>query len=128
MDHLRICLHIILLKFQLASANYTPSCRAPQSSFRTRLTHDASCNMDQLRICLQIIVKFQLAGRNYAPSCRAPQSTCRIHLHIVLNATVRNVINDFTVTARGNGPYYTTQCVIWTGSYYTTTECTQFFI
>ena len=27
---------------------------------------------------------------------------------IVVNATVRNVINDFTVTANGNGPYYTT--------------------
>ena len=47
---------------------------------------------------------------------------------IVLNATVRNVINDFTVTAKDSGPYYTTQCVIWTGSYYTTTECMQFFI
>jgi len=47
---------------------------------------------------------------------------------IVLNATVGNVINDFTVTAKGNGPYYMTQCVIWTGSYYTATECTQFFI
>jgi len=40
---------------------------------------------------------------------------------IVVNATVTNVINDFTVTAKCNGPYYTTQCVIWTGSYYTTT-------
>ena len=29
------------------------------------ITH-ASCNMDQLRNCLQIIVKFQLAGGNYA--------------------------------------------------------------
>jgi len=46
----------------------------------------------------------------------------------VLNVTVRNVINDFTVTAKDIGPYYTTQCVIWTGSYYTTTERTQFFI
>ena len=25
---------------------------------------------------------------------------------IVLNATVRNVINDFTVTAKDSGPYY----------------------
>jgi len=49
---------------------------------------------------------------------------------IVLNATVRNVIYDFTVIlmAKDSGPYYMTQCVIWTGSYYTTTECTQFFI
>jgi len=47
---------------------------------------------------------------------------------IVLNATVGNVINDFTVTAKDIGPYYTTQCVIWTGSYYTTTERTQFLI
>jgi len=47
---------------------------------------------------------------------------------IVVNATVRNVISDFTVTATDSGPYYTTLCVIWTGSYYTTTECTQFFI
>jgi len=30
---------------------------------------------------------------------------------IMLNATVRNVINDFTVTAKDSGPYYTTQCV-----------------
>ena len=45
---------------------------------------------------------------------------------IVLNAAVRNVINDFTVTAKYSGPYYTTQRVIWTGSYYTT-ERTQFF-
>jgi len=44
----------------------------------------------------------------------------------VLNATVRNVISDFTVTGKGNGQYYTTQCVIWTGPYYTTTEYTQF--
>jgi len=27
---------------------------------------------------------------------------------IVLNATVRNVINDFTVTAKNSDPYYTT--------------------
>jgi len=47
---------------------------------------------------------------------------------IVLNVTVRNVINVFTVTSKDSGPYYTMQCVIWTGSYYTTTECTQFFI
>ena len=46
---------------------------------------------------------------------------------IVLYATVRNV-NDFTVTAKDSGPYYTTQCVIWTGSYYTTTKRTQFSI
>ena len=47
---------------------------------------------------------------------------------IVLNATVRNMVNNLTVTAVDSGPYYTTQCVIWTGSYYTTTERTQFFI
>ena len=46
---------------------------------------------------------------------------------IVLNVTVRNVINVFRVTAKDSGPYYTTECVIWTGSYYTTSECTQFF-
>jgi len=39
------------------------------------------CNMDHLRICLQIIVKVQLASGNYTPSCRAPQSTFRTHLH-----------------------------------------------
>jgi len=27
---------------------------------------------------------------------------------IVLNATVKNVINDFTVTAKNSDPYYTT--------------------
>jgi len=31
---------------------------------------------------------------------------------IVVNPTVRNVINDFTVTAKDIGPYYMTQCVI----------------
>ena len=46
---------------------------------------------------------------------------------IVLNATLRNVINDFTVKAKDSGPYYTMQCVILTGSYYTTTERMQFF-
>jgi len=30
------------------------------------------CNMDNLRICLQIIMKFQLASGNYALSYRPP--------------------------------------------------------
>jgi len=38
------------------------------------------CNMDHLRICLQIIVKLQLASGNYAPSYRASQSTFKAHL------------------------------------------------
>jgi len=39
------------------------------------------CNMDQLRICLQIVVEFQLPSGNYTPSYRAPESTFRTRLH-----------------------------------------------
>ena len=83
--------------------------------------------MDHLRICLQI-VKFQLASGNYIHPYVEHLSPRLELTSIVVNATVRNVINDFAVTAKGSDPYYTTQCVIWTGSCYTTTEYTQFFI
>jgi len=38
------------------------------------------CNMDHLRICLQIFVKCQFASGNYALSYRAPESTFKAHL------------------------------------------------
>ena len=46
------------------------------------------CNMDHLRICLQIIVKFQLASANYklTPSCRALSPRLELAC-IVLNGT-----------------------------------------
>jgi len=59
------------------------------------------CNMDHLRIYLQIIVKFQLASENYAPSYRPPQSTFKAHLRIVLNGVQyvgKKRDNDLTVT------------------------------
>jgi len=62
----------------------TPTC---DRQIDRRLWHKGDpCNMDHLRICLQIIVKFQLASANDTPSCRALIPRLEL-VCIVLNGT-----------------------------------------